>query len=289
MSRNSRRSKVQHKIPTPQPPTPSAAPPAPAYSNPFGVDLVAATEVVKLPSEGKFYGPESTLHGVSEVEIRHMTAREEDILANQQYMLDGSVFDRVINSVLVDKNINPLDFIAGDRNAILYAARITGYGNEYKVKMPCPKCGAEADFVFDLDKCEQKHELPEGVEFFEDHGLFGFVLPKTGMTVHAKILTAADEQYLQKQNEKTEKLGLENNQTVNLFSRAIASVNGVTDRALLNDLFPKLPALDSRKIRTVLNNISPEVSTKQNVVCGSCGEESESEVPFSLGFFWPDT
>ena len=68
----------------------------------------------------------------------------------------------------------------------------------------------------------------------------------------------------------------------------VSSVNGVTDQVALKQLFENLPALDSRKLRTVINNVSPRVSTKQTVACGSCGTESESEVPFTLGFFWPD-
>ena len=91
-----------------------------------------------------------------------------------------------------------------------------------------------------------------------------------------------------KQNEKAESLGIDNNKTINTFRRAVVSVNGISDQAALNQLFQNLPAIDSRKIRTVVNNVLPRVSTMQTIACGSCGTESESEVPFSLGFFWPD-
>lgn len=286
MSRNSRRTNVNP--PTPQPPQPTAAPPKQMQNNPFGIDLVAATEIVKLPSEGKFYGPESSLHGVSEIEIRHMTAREEDILSNQQFIFDGSVFDRVLKSIVVDKSINLSDLIAGDRNALLYAARITGYGNEYAIMQDCDACGKNAKFVFDLSKQEVVHDLPEGVTLDDTTGLFYFELPKTKMQTCVRILTSEDDNYLAKQNEKAESLGIQNNKTINMFRRSIISVNGVTDQAQLNKLFEVLPAMDSRKIRMVINNLSPSITTRQNVACGSCGVESEREVPFSLGFFWPD-
>jgi len=286
MSRNSRRTKVNP--PTPQSAQPNIAPQQPVRNNPFGIDLVAATEVVKLPSEGRFYGEDSSLHGISEIEIKHMTAREEDILSNQQFLFDGSVFDRVLKSIVVDKSINLSDLIAGDRNALLYAARITGYGNEYAIMQDCDACGKNVKFVFDLSKQEVVHDLPEGVTLDATTGLFYFDLPKTNMTTCVRILTSADEQYLDKQNEKAESLGIQNNKTINLFRRSVVSVNGVSDQVQLNKLFDVLPAIDSRKIRMVVNNLSPSVTTKQTVACDSCGAESEREVPFSLGFFWPD-
>jgi hypothetical protein len=282
MSRNSKRTTVAQ-------PTPQLAPvPKPKISNPFGIDLVAATEVVELPSGGRFYEQGSSLHGVSQVEIKHMTAREEDILANPQFIQDGSVFDRLLKSVLVDTTINPSHFLPADRTAIMYAARITGYGSEYTIQAPCGACGKTADFTYDISIQEIKSELPDGVTMNETTNLFEFQLPKTGLSVEVRLLTTEDESFLSEQNDKAEKLGIPNSKTVNMFKRAVVSVNGISDQAALNQLFENLPAIDSRKMRTVINNISPFLSTNQTVACGSCGEETESEVPFGLGFFWPD-
>ncbi len=282
MSRNSKRTTVAQ-------PTPQIAPVSkPKSSNPFGVDLVAATEMVKLPSGGRFYEEGSTLHGVDEVEIKHMTAREEDILANAKFIENGTVFDRLLKSILVDKTIDPMQFLPTDRTAIMYAARITGYGPEYVMNMPCAACGQTTQFVFDVSKQETRFDIPEGVVLNEETGTLIFELPRTKLSVETRLLTTEDEQFLMKQNEKAESLGIDNNKTINTFRRAVVSVNGISDQAALNQLFQNLPAIDSRKIRTVVNNVLPRVSTMQTIACGSCGTESESEVPFSLGFFWPD-
>lgn len=282
MSRNSKRTTVAS-------PTPQLKPVVkPKISNPFGIDLVAATEVVKLPSGGRFYEEGSTLHGVEEVEIKHMTAREEDILANPQFIENGTIFDKLLKSILVDKTIKPEHFLPADRTAIMYAARITGYGPEYVLNMTCNACGKNADFTFDISKQEILNDTPPGVELNEATGTFLFELPKTGLSVEVRLLTTEDESFISKQNEKAQELGLPVNKTVNLFQRAVVSVNGISDQAALSQLFENLPAIDSRKIRTVINNISPRLSTKQTIACGSCGTESESEVPFTLGFFWPD-
>lgn len=282
MSRNSNRTTVATPPPQLKPVK------KPRNTNPFGIDLVAATEVVELPSGGRFYEEGSSLHGMSSVEIRHMTAREEDILANSNFIQDGSVFERLLDSILVDNSINPSHFLPADRTAIMYAARITGYGPEYVVTKFCPACKKETQFTFDVSKQQIKEEIPKDVTLNEETNLFEFELPKTGLSVSVRLLTTEDESYLAEQNEKAEKLGIPNSKTVNMFKLAVASVNGVTDQAALNQLFENLPALDSRKIRAVINNISPYLSTMQTVACGSCGEETESEVPFSLGFFWPD-
>lgn len=282
MSRNQKRTTIAQ-------PTPQLTPVTkPKTSNPFGIDLVAATEVVELPSAGRFYEEGSSLHGVTKVEIKHMTAREEDILANPQFIQDGSIFDRLLKSVLVDSNINPAHLLPADRTAIMYAARITGYGPEYVVSMECGACGKEAEFTFDVSKQEVKSEPPKGVTFDESTNLFEFELPKTKLSVRVRPLTTQDESWLNEQNDKAEKMGIPNNKTVNLFKMAVVSVSGVTDQVALNQLFENLPAIDSRKIRTVINNVAPYLSTMQTVACGSCGEESEREVPFGLGFFWPD-
>ena len=286
MSRNSKRTSRVH---TPEPaPMQVPTPPPQTVNNPFGINLVASTEVVDLPTKGKFYGENSSLHQVESVEIKHMTAREEDILSNEQFVSSGVVFDKLIESILVDKSINPKQLIATDKMAILYAARITGYGPEYVINMHCDACGADADFAFDLLKQEVVDDIPDGVTENVNSGTFSFSLPKTGLDVEVRILNTEDEKYLEDQEARSKKLGIPSNKTINLFRRVIVSVNNITDQEALNQLYENLPAIDSRKIKTVVNNITPFVSTRQSVACGSCGTESEREVPFTLGFFWPD-
>tara|TARA_B100000900_G_scaffold277645_1_gene237403 strand:- start:80 stop:943 length:864 start_codon:yes stop_codon:yes gene_type:complete len=286
MSRNSSRTKINR--PTPQPSQPNIAPPQQQQSNPFGISFVVPTEVIELPTRGRFYEQDSTLYGRQNVEIRHMTAREEDLLANQSFIEDGSVFDRLLGSILVDKSIDVQELIETDRNAILIAARITGYGSEYSMKMPCSHCRKVCEFVFNLEEREIVENELDGVSFESDSGLFCFQLPKLTLEAKVKVLTGRDLEYLDKQKQRAEELGLEHNATINLFRLAVVEVQGISDQSHLNQLFEALPAIDSRKIRSVVNSITPRVSTKQKVACGSCGEESESEVPFTLGFFWPD-
>jgi len=295
MSRNSSRTEVYEAPAGETPPRPKPKPTsrpdlsASTRENPFGLSFVAPTEHVDLPSRGSFYDKESPLFGTESVEIKHLTAKEEDILANQDYLMRGVVLDKLIDSILVDRRLKSSDFLSGDKNAILVAARSTGYGNKYEMSQPCPECNQVGDFTFDLDKARPSDkELEEGVEFLPDRGVFSFMLPKSDIYVSIRLLVGSDEEYFEKQKERQEKLGIEVNSTIEFLRKVIVEANGIVDRSLINQLIEVLPAIDSRKIRAVYSRVMPELDTSQAVTCSKCNEESISEVPFSLGFFWPE-
>tara|TARA_S200000501_G_scaffold350553_1_gene367657 strand:+ start:2905 stop:3768 length:864 start_codon:yes stop_codon:yes gene_type:complete len=286
MSRNSRRTKVQQapkQAPQPNPPSHLSD-----KSNPFGISFVVPTHIVELPSAGKYYDPESTLFGKDKLEIKQMTAKQEEILSNADYLVDGTMLDRLVNSILTDKSINVEELLSGDKNALVLEARRTSYGSEYSVNQVCENCKNTEAFIYDLSKVSIKNDLPEGVTYSEATRLFSFNLPSTGLPVSIRMMTATDERFLKEQNDKANKLNIENSETINFLRRCVASVSGVSDQKLLNDLFGVLPVLDIRKIKKVSNGIIPTLETKQEITCGGCGHVTESEVPFSLGFFWPD-
>ena len=114
----------------------------------FGIEIAA--ESVPLPSKGLIYPEDNPLFGMENIEIKPMTAREEDILTSRAYIKDGTVITKLIHSCLVDKTINPDDMVAGDRNALMVALRITGYGSDYDVEVTCPNCKKNNKSTFDL-------------------------------------------------------------------------------------------------------------------------------------------
>ena len=89
------------------------------------------TEVVDLPSTGRLY-PKDSLLSSGTIEMKYMTAKEEDILTNQNYIEKGIVIDKLLKALIVDKNINYNELLIGDKNALLIAARILGYGKDYE-------------------------------------------------------------------------------------------------------------------------------------------------------------
>jgi len=285
MSRNSNRTALKQE-PTPQQPKIQKI--DNTNKNPFGISFVVPTEVVELPSRGRFYSENSTIFGKETLEIKQMTAKEEEILANMSFIEDGSMLDRLLSSILIDTSVNPADLLQGDREALIYRARTISYGPEYEVKQSCGNCNETTVFTYDLSKCKIKEISLEGVEHNETTGLYSFELPQTKVTVSLKHLTPEDEAYLGEQNERAKKLNITNSETINFLRISVVEANGISDQQMLNKLFDVLPIMDIRKIKKVSRSIIPTVDTNQEVTCGSCGHATEREVPFSLGFFWPE-
>jgi hypothetical protein len=285
MSRNSRR--ITSASPTAVAPQPTS-PKIQTSNNPFGISFVVPTEVVELPSGGNFYHEESTLHGKATLEIKQMTAKEEEILTSVSFIEDGSLLDRLLASILIDTSVDPQELLQGDREALVYAARRISYGPEYGVKQTCEKCGEETVFIYDLSKFKITSPDASGAILDVDSGLYSIELPQSKIKVSLRHLTTKDQAYLDEQETRASKLNIESSKTINFLKRVVVEANGIDDQEMLNKLFNVLPVLDIRKIRKVSNSIVPTMDTKQEVACGGCSEVSEREVPFSLGFFWPE-
>jgi hypothetical protein len=258
--------------------------------NPFGLSFVVATEVVELPSKGKYYDQESSLYGISELEIKHMTAKEEDLLVNENYIKKGTVLDKLLECLLVDKSIKITDLIADDKYALLTSARITGYGPGYIFKAKCSSCSTEFDFDFDLQAmldADVVQELPEDVTE-TDEGIFEFQIETKDLTVGIRILTLEEINYMSQQAERRKELNISGSETVDFLNMIVDHVGGYSDRAILSKLFEVLPIKDVRRIRKIYKAVSPSLNQKQTRTCPSCSAPNEREVPFSLGWFWPD-
>ena len=140
------------------------------------MSYVVPTELVELPSGGQFYPKNSTLHGVESVEIRHMTAKDEDILVNKSFISNGVVLDKLLESVIIDKSINVDDLLVGDKNALLVAARISGYGSDYETKVLCPACGSISENSFDSNQQTQKKKSMKSRELRTERFCLSFLL-----------------------------------------------------------------------------------------------------------------
>ena len=245
------------------------------------------TEYVDLPSKGEFYPPGHPLHKQDSLEIRYMTARDEDILTSKSLLKKGVAIDRFLQNIIVNRNVAVESLLVGDKNALIVAARVTGYGTEYKTKMPCPSCGANVTNEFNLENATVKEAtLEEGVER-TPKGTFVLKTPRGGTTVEIKLLTGADERRLSKLVEVKRKKNLPESTLSDQLRLAIVSVNGIGEPNMLNMFMGSLPAYDARYMRDIYANLMPNVDMRQDFECPSCGYEQEMEVPFTSDFFWP--
>tara|TARA_B100000287_G_scaffold349488_1_gene338046 strand:+ start:185 stop:1093 length:909 start_codon:yes stop_codon:yes gene_type:complete len=247
------------------------------------------TEIVDLPSRGRFYKPEHPLHQCETIEIRFMTAKDEDILTSKSLLRKGLAVDRLLSSVILDKRIKPDNLLVGDKNAIIMAVRSTGYGSEYSTKVQCPACLANSEFEFDLDDMglfEGFNEETEGV-VLESDGTFIINLPKMNVDVGLRLLTGREERQLINYGTKKSKHGLGEVKSSEQLKMCIVSVNGDRSSAAINNLMNYLPAKDARYLRKKYAEIMPSVDMTQDFICSTCGYEQEMEVPLTADFFWP--
>jgi hypothetical protein len=254
--------------------------------------FVAPTEFVYLPSKGKYYPEGHPLFNKETIEIRQMTAKEEDILANKSYIKKGVAIDRLLESLLVDKTIDLDSLLLGDKNALIIASRISGYGAEYGVGVQCPDCGEKFENQFNLYELQSKQEdeereLPEGVEKTE-RNTFKTVLPITKWEVEFRALTGKDEKDIARMIENRKKMNPNAEASVlDQIRTILVSIQGVSDRSAIAQAVNNLPARDSRYLRSLFQVCVPNVKFTQDITCTSCGVTNKLEVPLTVEFFWP--
>lgn len=250
----------------------------------FGLEV--PHELAPLPSSGKTYSQDSLLFGQDSVEIRAMTAREEDILTSQALLKKGTVITELIRSCLVDKSINPLDLLSGDRNALMVAIRVTGYGPEYNAEIECPECSVKSPHQFNLAELPIKRLEIDPVSLGEN--VFEFKLPYSGKNVKFKFMTGRDEEEIMATSQKQKKLGLsvDANVTTNLLY-SIVSIDGLEDRAKIAAFVKAMPARDSLALRNYMRDNEPGIVMKQETSCGACGHTEEVSMPLGVTFLWP--
>ncbi len=261
----------------------------PAHADPVpttGFNFSAPTEHVDLPSGGIYYPEGHPLCGKDTVEIKYMTAKEEDILTSQSLLKKGLAIERLLESVILDKNINPKTLLVGDRNAILVATRITGFGSDYETQITCPSCATSTEYSFDLNNVGVSSSDDAEVET-SDTGNFFIDLPTTNVTVEVKLLNGIDEQKLSSLLESKRKNKLQETPLTDHLKSIIVSVNGNSDRSTINQFVSVMPSRDTRHLRSIYAKATPNIDMTFEFDCPSCGANTDVEVPFTVSFLWP--
>ena len=254
------------------------------------LSFTVPTEIITLPSGGKHYPEEHPLHGKNEIEIRHMTAKDEDVLNSKALLKKGIAIDRLLQGVIVNKRIKVDSLLVGDKNALIVAARITGYGEDYSTKVSCPACGVASDCDFDLDESlivNSGENIDDVEAILVESGVFSLTLPRTKFTVEVRLMTGADEKKIIKLAQSKQIHKLPDTPLTDQFRAFIVSVDGNTNRVDINRFIDLMPARDARHLRNVYSKIMPNVELKHNFECDGCGYEQVIDIPFTVDFFWP--
>ena len=290
MSRNDDRLGLDHMPQEDSSSTPVVATSQQQTSQDTAFNWSVPTEFVELPSGGRFYPPGHSLHNQNTIEIRYMTAKEEDILTSRSLLKEGVALDRMLQNLVIDGSINVNSLLVGDKNALLVAARRTGYGPEYETKVACPSCGTTVDHSFDISSPSTNNFEKSAEEFgvsFDASGHATITLPMTGVKVECRLLTGADETRVTKEAIRKSKKKMESTSTTDAFRAFVVSVNGDNNPFTLENFIQNMPARDARHLRTIYNEVIPNINLEQNFECSNCGHEADMEVPLGIDFFWP--
>lgn len=244
-------------------------------------------ERIPLPSGGLVYPKNHPLYGVNAVDIRAMTAREEDILLSRALSKQGTTMSTLISSCLIDKRIDSKTLISGDRLAIILGIRITGYGSSYKTAVDCQSCGETSKNEFDLGELDVK---PLEIAPSGDENLFEFILPMSKKRVLFKFMTGHDEEESTAVIERKQKLfpGAPEGIVTTRLESHIVSVDGVTDKVKISRFVSSMLAGDSRALRNHIEKNEPGVNLEVAWGCMHCGHVNKNTLPTGALFFWTD-
>lgn len=241
-------------------------------------------ELVSLPSKGVLYSTAHPLHAAENVEIRSMTAREEDLITSAALIKQGTTIPRLINACLINKSVDVNSLLLGDRDAILIGIRATSYGTSYKSNIECGSCSTNYEHEFSLNNLSIK---PLGAEpVGPSVNMFEFTLPLSKQKVRFKLFTVNDMNNLEKSEENKRKLKLATETRItSQLQSSIHSINGEEDGAKLAPIIMNMRAGDSRALRHYMRDIQPGINTAQEVHCPSCSATESIDIPFGPSFF----
>ena len=248
------------------------------------------SEVVDLPSKGWFYDQTSPLAS-GRIDIKYMTAKEEDILTSQNLIKKGIVLDKLLEQLIVTPGVKLDDILVGDKNAIFIAARVLAYGKDYKIKFKDPSTGDDVEDSIDLTQLD-----PREIDFNQytrGENIFEYTLPHSERVVHWSLLTHRDEQAIDAEMKGLKKFSKNKNETSEVTTRlkyVIKALDGDDDRARIKSFVDKeLLARDSLAFREHIKTNTPDLDMTFNFESEDTGYTERMTIPLGVDFFYPST
>ena len=239
------------------------------------------SEMIDLPSEGRLYPKE---HPCSDgkIEIKYMTAKEEDILTSQNLISKGVVIDRLLDSLILTQGVKIDDLLLGDKNAIMVAARILAYGPEYTCEVVNPVDGQKSSKTFNLADCPFK-KLPKDIT----ENSFEVTLPISKKKIKFSLLTGKEERLIETDLKASKKLGSVSPELTTRLRYIIKEVDGDNSQSVINDISQNMLSRDSMFLREQIKKNSPDIELSQEIEIG--GDAVKVNIPMTVGFFWPES
>lgn len=246
------------------------------------------TELVDLPSKGKLYDKDNPLSS-GKVELKYMTAKEEDMLTSQNLIKQGVVIDKLLKALIVSngngEEVPYHKLLIGDKNAIMVAARVLAYGKDYVTEMQDPFSNAKQEVHIDLLTLSDK-EVDE--DLWENGNSFVFTLPASKHVVEFSLLTHGDETRLGHELKAYKKMKKDYDPELTIrLKNMIKSVNGVTDPRQISKFVDNMLSRDTLELRKYINSVTPDLDMRFLFTSDETGDEKWLNIPMGVSFFWP--
>lgn len=248
------------------------------------------TEIIDLPSQGYFYASDDPLSS-GKVELKMMTAKEEDILTSENLIRKGTVLDRLLESLIVNKNVKVENLLIGDKNALFVAARRLAYGDEYgPIEITCTACKEVNSKNINLADIKTKELNINEYNIQKGSNNFTFELPYSKKMITFKLLNTEDESKIDAELKALSKISKTSSEVTTRLKYIITSVDGERDNSVIRKFVDtELLSKDSVKLREVIRKLSPDIDMNFNFKCENCGNEERMGVPMTVQFFWPES
>ena len=259
----------------------------PMQFNPL--NFVTPTEFVELPSGGREYPEDHSLYNQETIEIKFMTAKDEDILTSEALLKKGIALDRFLENIVLDKSIDLDTLLIGDKNAILVSARSSGFGSNYDAQVTCMNCGTKNTVLFNLQNPTIVGQLSEEQEIVTRvrAGVFSTTMPLSKFTIGFRLMNSSDEKILAQEIKKSSE-EREQNLLTGQFKRIIISIEGHEEQKIIDQYVENMPTVDSRHFKMCIKSVTPNIEIKETITCRNCEATREVDVPYGTSFFWPD-
>jgi len=245
------------------------------------------SETVDLPSRGWYYPADNPL-STGKVELKYMTAAEENILSSKNLIMKGTAINKLMEALIVSPGVKYKDLLIGDKNALMVAARVFGYGKDYDTSCECPNCQYKNQVTIDLVSLKDKEIDFEDKQKGKNE--FLFLLPFSNIEITFKLLTQGDDDTINKELEALKK-GVKSEVSPEVTTRMrymILSVNGDRSREKVREFVETaLLSRDVEAFRQHTRKINPDIDLTFDFECTKCGYDGRLEVPIDVTFFWP--
>lgn len=242
------------------------------------------TETIDLPSKGLVYPKDNPLSS-GKVEMKYMTAKEEDILTNVNLLRQGVAIERMLKS-LIKSDINYDDLTIGDRNGLFIASRILAYGKDYEIKYTNPNTGIDEVVTVDLQELKHK-ELDWSL--FDNKNEFSYTLPHSKTELTFKLLTVADDKKMEEEIKGLKKsIGIDAGTISMRLKYQIVAVDGDRATKTIREFIDGgyLLAIDSNQLRKYIASVTPDMDMDVTFTL-SDGEEITTSLPLGADFMFP--